>query len=424
MCYNKKISSFKDAIRYLESLALLGVKFDLQRIGKVLAVFNYPQGRIPVIHVAGTNGKGSVCAFLSSILQAGGYRVGLYTSPHLAEVTERLQINRQDIDRTVFAGLICTVKAVCDSLRLKLTYFEMLTAVAYIYFAREKVDLAVIETGMGGRLDATNVVENPLVAVITNVDYDHTEYLGNTLRKIAREKAAIIKKNSFVVTAATQPEVLAVFREQCRKKHARLVRADKIIKIPAGWSISLKGSHQKINAACAVGAIKQLQRQGFKISEKAVKQGLAKAFWPGRLELFKVFTTNHEPRTVLLDGAHNPAGMNSLVRELENRKSSGHKLILVFGVLKDKDYRRMVKIIAPLVDQAILVRPGSDRALDPQKIRKLWPDNAQVLVANSIPQAIRQALKLAGRKDLVTVTGSLYTVGEVRKILLLDHSKE
>ncbi|MDD5354784.1 MAG: bifunctional folylpolyglutamate synthase/dihydrofolate synthase, partial [bacterium] len=167
MCYNKKIGSFKDAIRYLESLALLGMKFDLNRIGKILAFFNYPQDQVPVIHVAGTNGKGSVCAFLSSILQASGFRVGLYTSPHLAEVTERIQINRQDIDQAIFTSLICEVKSVCDSLRLKLTYFEMLTAVAYIYFDREKIDLAVIETGMGGRLDATNVVESPLVAVIT-----------------------------------------------------------------------------------------------------------------------------------------------------------------------------------------------------------------------------------------------------------------
>ncbi|MDD5354444.1 MAG: cyanophycin synthetase, partial [bacterium] len=240
----------------------------------------------------------------------------------------------------------------------------------------------------------------------------------STLRKIAREEAAIIKKNSFVVTAATQPEVLAVLKEQCRKKHARLVRADKSIKIPAGWSIGLKGLHQRINAACTVAVIKELQQQGVKISEQAIKQGLAKAFWPGRLELFKVFTTNHELRTVLLDGAHNPAGMRSLAENLQALRSGGTKIVSIFGVLKDKDYRRMVEIIAPLVERSILVRPGSDRALDPQRIRELWPANKQVSVAGSIPQAIRQALKLAGKKDLVTISGSLYTVGEARKYLI------
>jgi dihydrofolate synthase / folylpolyglutamate synthase len=418
MCYNKKIGSFNDAIRYLESLALLGVKFDLKRIAKVLAVFNDPQNQVPVIHIAGTNGKGSVCAFLASILQAAGKRVVLYTSPHLAEVTERIQIKRKDIDRAAFAGLITEVREVCDFLRVELTYFEILTAMAYIYFDREKVDIAIIETGMGGRLDATNVVKKPLVSVITNVDYDHTEYLGNTLKKIAREKAAIIKEHGITVTAAIQPEVLSVLKEQCREKKARLVRVDKSIRIPAGWQIGLKGLHQKINAACAVAVIKELQRQGFEISEKSVKQGLKKVFWPGRLEVFKLATRNSQLATVLLDGAHNPAGMSSLARELEARKSGINKHILVFGVLKDKDYCRMVEIIAPLADQVILVRPVSERALSPQKIKKLWPTDTEVLVAESIPQAIKRALRFAGKKDLVTVTGSLYTIGEARKYLI------
>lgn len=418
MGYHKKISSFNDAVRYLESLALLGIKFDLKRIAKVMSVFNDPQDRIPVIHIAGTNGKGSVCAFLASILQTAGKRTGLYTSPHLTEVTERIQVERKDIGRTAFAGLINEVREVCDSLRIKLTFFEILTAAAYIYFDREKVNIAIIETGMGGRLDATNVMKSPLVSVITNVDYDHTEYLGNTLKKIAAEKAAIIKHNGIIVTAAIQPEVLGVLKEQCRQKKARLIRADKKIKIPAGWHIRLKGLHQKINAACAVAVIKELQRQGFKISEKAIKQGLAKTFWPGRLELFKIETRDSRLATVLLDGAHNPAGMRSLAEELKARKSGINKLILVFGVLKDKDYYRMIEIIAPLADQVILVRPVSERALSPQRIEKLWSASAEVLIAKSIPQAIKRALYVAGKKDLVTVTGSLYTVGEARKYLI------
>lgn len=426
MCYNKKISSFKDAIRYLESLALLGVKFELERIAKVLKVFGNPQDRLRVIHIAGTNGKGSVCAFLSSILQEAGYKAGLYTSPHLIDVTERLQIGRENINRKEFTEILGEVKSVSESLRIKLTYFEILTAVAYIYFDREKVNIAIIETGMGGRLDATNVVRNPLVSVITNVDYDHTEYLGNTLAKIAREKAAIIKDHGIVVTAATQPEVLAVIKAQCRKKNSKLIRADKKVKIPALWDLGLKGWHQKKNAACAIAAVRALQGQGVKVSERAIKQGLEKAFWPGRLELFKVFTTNHEPRTVLLDGAHNPAGTRTLVENIKSNIFSYKQLICVFGVLKDKDYQAMISQLGPLFDIAILTQPLSERALAVEKMMPLWREYlAQVNIYQKAPigQALKKALALAGQRDLICVTGSLYTVGEARKILLLEHSK-
>lgn len=426
MCYNKKISSFKDGIRYLESLVLLGVKFELERIVKVLEVFGNPQDRLKVIHVAGTNGKGSVCAFLASILQEAGYKAGLYTSPHLIDVTERLQIGRGNINCKVFAGIISEVRSVSESLRIKLTYFEFLTAVAYIYFDREKVDITIIETGMGGRLDATNVVKSPLISVITNVDLDHTEYLGKTLKKIAREKAAIIKDHGIVVTAATQPEVLAVIKAQCRKKNSKLIRADKKVNIPAQWVLGLKGWHQKKNATCAVEAVKQLQSFGVKVSKRAIKQGLAKAFWPGRLEVFKLLTTNREPRTVLLDGAHNPAGTRTLVENIKSNIFCYKQLICVFGVLKDKDYQAMIGQLGPLVDIAILTRPLSERALAVEKMMPLWqaflaPVNIYHKAA--IGQALKKALALAGQRDLICITGSLYTVGEARKILLLEHSK-
>ncbi|MBI5554885.1 MAG: bifunctional folylpolyglutamate synthase/dihydrofolate synthase [Elusimicrobia bacterium] len=427
VCYNKKISSFKDAIRYLESLAWLGVKFELARIAKVLKVFGDPPDRLKVIHVAGTNGKGSVCAFLSSILQGAGYKVGLYTSPHLTDVVERVQISRWNINRKVLAEIIGEVKRVSESLRIKLTYFELLTAVAFIYFDREKVDIAIIETGMGGRLDATNVIRNPLVSVITNVDYDHTEYLGNALTRIASEKAAIIKDHGIVVTAVTQPEVLAVIKAQCRKNKANLVRADKSIKIPAGWTIGLKGSHQKINAACALGAVKQLQFQGIKVSEKAIRQGLAKAFWPGRLEIFKLATSDQRPVTVVLDGAHNPAGTRTLVKNLQSDIFSYNKLLCVFGILKDKNYQAMIGQLGPLIDLVILTQPRSERALAIEKMLPLWrayiaKDN--IYQEATVKQALKKALTLAGQRDLICITGSLYTVGEARKILLSEHSKK
>ncbi len=421
LCYNKKISSFKDAIRYLESLALLGIKFELKRIAKVLKIFGNPQDRLRVIHVAGTNGKGSVCAFLSGILQEAGYQAGLYTSPHLIDVTERLQISRRNIDCKVFAKIIGEVKSVSDSLRLKLTYFELLTAVAYIYFEREKVDLAIIETGMGGRLDATNVVRDPLVSVITNVDYDHTEYLGNTLTRIAREKAAIIKDHGVVVTAATQPEVLTVIKAQCRKKKSKLIRADKIIKIPADWDLGLKGWHQKNNAACAVAVAKQLQGQGVKVSARSIKQGLAKAFWPGRLEVFKLATSDQRPVTVVLDGAHNPAGTRTLVENIKSNIGSYKQMICVFGVLKDKNYQEMIGQLGPVTDIVVLAQPLSRRALSVEKMMPLWRtylSKADIYQAGTVRQALKKALALAGQKALICVTGSLYTVGEAREYLI------
>lgn len=421
VCYNKKISSFKDGIRYLESLAVFGVKFELKRIAKVLKDFGEPQNRLRVIHVAGTNGKGSVCAFLSSILQEAGYKVGVYTSPHLIDVTERIRTSYGDINHKSFAGIIGEVKSVSESLRIKLTYFELLTTVAYIYFEREKVEVAIIETGMGGRLDATNVVSDPLVAVITNVDYDHTEYLGNTLVKIAREKAAIIKDHGKVVTAATQPEVLAVIKEQCRKKKARLVRADKNIKIPASWNIGLKGFHQRINAACAVGAVGQLQHQGIEISAKAIKQGLAKAFWPGRLEVFRLATRDSRPVTVLLDGAHNPAGIRALAENIKSNIYSYKQLICVFGVLKDKNYQEMIGQLGQIIDIVILTQPISERALSVEKMMPLWRtylEKANIYQKATISQALKKALALSGQKDLLCVTGSLYTVGEARREIL------
>lgn len=421
MCYNKKISSFKDGICYLESLALLGVIFELKRIAKVLKAFGDPQDRLKVIHVAGTNGKGSVCAFLSSILQEAGYKVGLYTSPHLIDVTERIQINRWNINRKVFAEIIGEVKSVSESFRIKLTYFELLTAVAYIFFEREKVDIAIIETGMGGRLDATNVVRKPLVSVITNVDYDHTEYLGKTLAKIAREKAAIIKDHGIMVTTVAQPEILAVIKAQCRKKNSKLIRADKEVIIPGQWALGLKGWHQKKNAACAVGAVKALRCQGVKISERAIKQGLAKAFWPGRLEVFKLAPRNSQPATVLLDGAHNPAGTRILVENIKSSNFSYKQLICVFGVLKDKNYQEMISQLGPLIDKVILTQPMSERALAVGKMMPLW--RAYLASANigqevTIGKALKKALALSGQRDLVCVTGSLYTVGEARQEIL------
>ncbi len=420
LCYNKKIRSFTEAISFLEKAEKLGINFGLAGVIKACGYLGDPQDKIKVIHVAGTNGKGSVCAFISGILQSAGYRVGLYSSPHLIDVEERIQINRVPISKKDFSRVISRIHDTLVALDLKLTYFEILTVAAFLYFAEQKVDLAILEVGMGGRLDATNVVSSSLISVITNIDLDHTQYLGNTLAKIAREKAAIIKRDSILVTAAKQPEVLSVFERKCRQQHSLFWRVGRDIAVPTG-QLGLRGEHQRLNAACALGAVKALRQRGYKIKQLAIRRGLAKTSWPGRLEILKLPTANCQLRTIILDGAHNPAGAETLATYLNGEIRACKPVTLVFGVLKDKDYPEMIRIMAPVATRVILVRPGSERALPPRRMLALWRKAigaGKVSAAKDIGQAFRQARSAADGNSLVCVCGSLYVVGTARKILL------
>ena len=418
LCYNKKISTFNDAVKYLENLEKIGIKFELSRIARVCAYFGDPQDTLKIIHVAGTNGKGSTCAFLDSILRRSGYKVGLYTSPHLTDIRERIRVNGENIRGGDFTRLISSLSSAVGTLKLELTYFEIMTAAAFRHFAERKVDLAIIEVGMGGRLDATNIIKSSLVSIITNIDYEHTQYLGNTLTKIAGEKAAIIKENGIVVTAETKSKPLRVIKRVSLEKKASLLRVGNAGL--AGYKLGLAGAHQQLNAVCALTAVKVLRQQGIKIPESAVRKGLAAADWPGRLEVFKILMSNGEQRTVVLDGAHNPAGMKTLAAELRKKGRGYKRKIVIFGVLRDKKYREMIRMLAPLVNRVILVEPDSDRALSVRSMDRQWRGllgKDRVFQAGTLKSAVSQALAEAKADDLIVGTGSLYTVGEIRKIL-------
>ncbi len=361
-------------------------------------------------------------AILSSILKHSGLKVGVYTSPHLMDIRERIRINESLIPEDRMQECIETVR---NRLEEDLTYFEILTAVAYLYFHEEKVDIAVLEVGMGGRLDATNVV-TPQVSVITNVHHDHQEYLGRFLKNIAMEKAGIIKEKSICVTAANQKSVLDILADTCRKKGVPLFRLGKEVRVRSKGAgnfsytgidrkishlnCPLSGEHQIKNAALALAAAELIRIKGRRIDEQAMCLGLAGAKWEGRLEILQ------KSPTVLVDGAHNPAGIRSLCDTLRNRSEKEGRL-LVFGVLGDKDYPRMLKKLLPLFRRVIFTRPKVERAVDLDKLIPIARNHGHLAEAiEDSREALQRALLLAEKNDLICVSGSLYLVGEIKKI--------
>lgn len=425
ICYNNKMKGFTETVLQLENLEKRGIHFSLSRVRVLCRYFGNPQDRLKVIHVTGTNGKGSVCAFTARILAEAGFRVGLYTSPHLSDIRERIQINRAYISEEDFSALSQEINGAIAKTKARLTYFEFLTLMAFLYFKRQQTDFVVLEVGMGGRLDATNIVREPLACVITNIAYEHTEYLGSTLAAIACEKAAIIKNKTYVITGVQQPQIVKILRNVCAKKAAVLWLADKDIPLPEG-EIGIAGDYQRGNAACAVGAIRAIQKQGIKIAEKAITKGLQKTFWPGRLEVFKLVTHDSRPVTVLLDGAHNPAAAESLAVNLGSKLFHYRELILVFGVLSDKDYREIISLLGPLADKVILVEPKSARALPVGEMRALWEEQltvGNIFIRKNTGDGFALAKKLSGKRDLICVTGSLYVVGEAREIISFQKGK-
>ncbi|OHE22452.1 MAG: hypothetical protein A2X92_03185 [Syntrophus sp. GWC2_56_31] len=414
--------TYRDTLAYLSSLNKMGIRFGLDPIRFLLERLHNPQNSYPAVLIAGTNGKGSVAAMTAAILVSGGFKTGLYTSPDLIGFRERIRINDRMISRV--EATYCA-EAVKEKTEEDISYFEVLTAMALLHFHRQRVDIAVLEIGMGGRLDATNVV-NPLLSVITNVSLEHREYLGNTLEKIAHEKGGIIKEGGTCLTAAMQGPVIETLKTLCRKRGATLYRLGKEIRtrsqrdgtfsyhgIGASYErlvCPLVGRHQLTNAALALGAVELIGDKGFGVDERAVVEGLRQTHWEGRLELLQ-----RNPM-LLVDGAHNPAGAATLRRALKN-DFSYRRLWLIFGVLGDKDYRAMVKRLFPLADTVILTRPDSDRALPLDILlptARAFHKNVEVI--ENPGDAMQQALSQAGEKDLVCIAGSLYLVGEIKKL--------
>ena len=389
------------------------MKFELGRTRRLMAALGNPQDAFPAIHIAGTNGKGSVAAFLASILRSAGYRTGLYTSPHLARVNERFQIDGRMISDRELARLVRRVRAAAGTLRP--TEFEFLTAVAFAWFRERRVEAAVIETGLGGRLDATNVIRRPLLTVITNVGRDHTDWLGSSIPSIAREKAGIIKPGVPVVTGATGA-ALSVVRQTARRRGAPLVRIgsreERLLRrrLPR---LPLRGAHQRRNAAIAFSAAELLAKRGGSVEKLAIIRGLRTASWPGRLERF-IVRGPFGRRTVWLDGAHNPPGAAALAAFL--RASGLRGLSVLFGVLKDKDAAAMIDSLVPFVWDAVVVPLDTPRSADPVAIAGLPAWRGRARPARTLRAGWRRVLRTRSR--VVLVTGSLYLVGAVRRTLI------
>ena len=390
-------------------------------VSRLLDRLNNPQEKYRAVLVGGTNGKGSIAAMISSVLSEGGARVGLYTSPHLVDVRERVRVNDRMISLGEFSELTHEVRG---QVKEDVTYFEFITALAFLHFCRSNIDVAVLEVGMGGRLDATNIVV-PDVSVISNIFLEHREYLGNNLGAIAREKGEIIKDGGVCITAAKQKSVLEVLENICSTRGARLYRTGKEIKtrttkegtfsykgIEKNYSnlvCPLIGRHQMENAAVALGTIELLTSSGFDIDDGDVTRGLKNVKWEGRLEVLC------ESPMLVVDGAHNPAGASVLCHAFRENFFY-RKLVLIFGVLGDKDYGIMLKKLAPLADRLILTSPKEKRALHPGDmlpIAKKYTNSIEVIVNSG--QALSRAFALAGKNDLICVTGSLYLVGEIKK---------
>ncbi len=416
--------SYQEEVKYLYSLQKYGIKFGLSKTSNLLKKFKNPHKNQKYIHLAGTNGKGSVAAFVASILKETGLKVGLYSSPHLVRFTERFRINDKEITHEKAAALIRELR---DTFMLKKppTFFEATTAMALIYFARENTDIAIMETGMGGRLDATNVI-TPLVSVITNISMEHQFYLGYRILDIAGEKAGIIKKNVDVVTGATQPPVINLFKSIAKEKGALLWRVGKEIRYRTSRDrfhyyglklrlnnlhLSLKGRFQFRNAAQALAVVELLEEKGIKISSRDIKEGLKNTIWPGRMQIVA-----RNP-TIMLDGAHNPAAIRALAKSIK-ADFEYKRLILVIGVMEDKDIGKLLRGIVPISDYVIYTRPIYSRAANPEVlIAKTTTLQKPGEVIHILARAVDRAREIANPEDLIVICGSLFTVGEAMRYL-------
>ena len=432
--------NYQEAWEFLDQLQFFKIKLGLDSMKQFLERLGNPHRDLQYIHVGGTNGKGSVCATLCSILTAAGYKTGLYTSPHLSSVRERFRIGHQYIGKQDFARLITKIHDVLDGGQI--TYFECTTTLALLWFAEQKVDCAVLEVGMGGRLDATNVV-TPLLSLITNVSMDHEQYLGTTLADVSAEKAGIIKEGVPVVAGVADDDSGRVIRQTCDERKAQLflfgrefngsfspenkkswqyqgLDGEVLVDLP----MSLRGHYQIANSSLALAAIQLLRQQGWQVTEEQLRTGLEQTFWPGRLEFFRLnkdgikVDEKSEGWNFLLDGAHNPAGVKALKHAL--RDFSRNRLILVWGAMSDKDLRSTLSEISPLADLIIFTRPESNRSARTSQLKGSVPStmHQKVICKEAVPAALQQARILTGGQDLICVAGSLYLVGTARQLLL------
>lgn len=420
-----------EAISYIESTHKFGTRLGLESMTELLDAMDNPQKKLKFIHIAGTNGKGSTSTMTATILKEAGYKTGLFTSPFLEKFNERIQINNCPISDD---GLVSATAFVKERIEIMLkqgkphpTEFEMVTAVGMQYFYQEQVDLVVLEVGMGGRLDATNIIENPLAVVIMSISMDHTDYLGTTLGEIAFEKASIIKDNSDVVVYPQEPEALKAIEDFAKSKNARVVYVNpadiEIIDHHTAYQtlnylgqhlklkrfdLRLLGSHQSLNCLTALEVIALLKDKGYTIPEEAITQALATVVFPGRFEIFS------ESPVILIDGAHNANGIQAFVKNMD-LYFPNRNINLYFGMLEDKDIEESLTYLVPIAKNIHTLTPNSDRALPAREMAKLIKDSYQkeVTFHDTIKEAV-ESIDLSDTDAVNVFVGSLYMIGESR----------
>ena len=416
----------QEAIAYIHSFQWEKHAPGLKRIRELLHALGDPQKDLKFVHVAGTNGKGSTCAMLDSVLRTAGYRVGLNTSPYIMTFHERIRVNGEMISDEALADLTERVRPAAEGMREHPTEFELITAIAMLYFKEQQCDLVVLEVGLGGALDASNVIDVPEVAVIAAMGMDHVALLGPTLTDIAKEKAGVIKRGGAVVSYGNCPEADAVLRQRCAEMGAHLNEVDFSVLshvkldltgaefsfgVRSGLCIPLAGAYQVRNAVLAITALEVLREKGWQISEEALRTGLAQAQWAGRFEVLS------QKPVFLLDGAHNAHGMRAAVESLKALLPE-QKLVFVLGMLADKDTEEMLEPLIPLVQKAFAVRPESPRAMEAQELAALLERRGIPATAcGSVEEAVAAAVAAAGEPGAVCALGSLYMSGSVRRAM-------
>ena len=427
--------NYQEAINFIENSHKFGMRLGLENSYKLLELLGNPQDKLKFIHVAGTNGKGSVCSFISNTLKEQGYKVGLYTSPYLETFTERIRLNGNNIPEEDVARIITIMKDKIEQMAAEghpyPTEFEIETAMAFYYYCEQEADYVVLEVGLGGRYDATNVIKSPLASVIVSLSLDHIGVLGDTLGKIAYEKAGIIKEDGITVVYKQKPEAEEVIKEVCKEKNSKYIEADfKHLEIKKSdihsqifdctilgekfenMEIKLIGDHQVNNAVLALTVIKVLKdERNIEISEEAIRRGFLNTAWPGRIEKIK------DNPVFIIDGAHNVDGAKSLSKALD-KHFKGRKMTLLIGMLKDKDIDSVLSLLMDKFDKVITTTPNSDRAISCEELKdKVQKYVDDVIAIPNIEDAVKYTLENAKDDDIIISAGSLYMIGTVRTLV-------
>lgn len=428
--------NYIEAIEYIQNTSKYGNNTGTKRVEKILDILGNPHKKLKCIHIAGTNGKGSITSMITSILIESGFKVGMYTSPYIEEFEERIQINRENISKNDLAYYTTIVsKAIEEIVSLGYGYpteFEIITCIMFLYYSKKEIDYAVIEVGLGGKSDSTNVIK-PLVSVITSISYDHVSILGNTIEEIAYEKAGIIKENVPVILYPQKEGAYKVIEKTCKEKGSKLIQIDEnlmhhisndafnksyqLLQINTNKDkykvkLSLLGSHQRMNCAVTIYTIEELMNIGIKITKEDIITGLSNVKWPGRLEMLK------KSPLVVIDGAHNLDGIIKL-KESVKQYFRYKKLVLIIGILSDKDVEKMVESITLISDKVIAVTPNSYRGKTSEELIKIienYNENCEAL--GDYKEAYMKALSYCDKEDMILICGSLYMIGDMRKIIM------